>query len=136
MLGIRMEFTLDEFFAAGGVVTFADRMAAVLGIHAADIKVVSVTAGSTIVDFFVQQAENVEEILDLESIEETFTEVVETMEEFMGSPVLNAVANGVPILTPHGAETGDHGGAIVDIQFPWDDLINDDEDEEPKEKQI
>ena len=40
MLGIRMEFTLDEFFASGGVTTFADRMAAVLGIHAADIKVV------------------------------------------------------------------------------------------------
>lgn len=54
MLGIRMEFTLAEFFAAGGVVTFADRMAAVLGIHAADIKVVSVYEGSTIVDFFVQ----------------------------------------------------------------------------------
>ena len=40
MLGVRMEFTLDEFFASGGVTTFADRMAAVLGIHAADIKVV------------------------------------------------------------------------------------------------
>lgn len=40
MLGIRMEFTLDEFFAAGGVTTFADRMAAVLGIHKSDVKVV------------------------------------------------------------------------------------------------
>jgi hypothetical protein len=59
MLGIRMEFTMNEFFAQGGVVTFADRMAAVLGIHAADIKVVAVYEGSTIVDFFVQQAENI-----------------------------------------------------------------------------
>jgi hypothetical protein len=41
-------------------------MAAVLGIHAADIKVVSVYEGSTIVDFFVQQSENLEELIDLE----------------------------------------------------------------------
>jgi len=54
MLGIRLEFSVKEFFASGGVVTFADRMAAVLGIHAADIKVVSVYEGSTIVDFFIQ----------------------------------------------------------------------------------
>ena len=68
MLGIRMEFTVNEFFAQGGVVTFADRMAAVLGIHAADIKVVAVYEGSTIVDFFVQQAQDVAEALDLTKI--------------------------------------------------------------------
>jgi len=53
MLGIRLEFTVDEFFAQGGIVSFADRMAGVLGVHAADIKVVSVYEGSTIVDFEV-----------------------------------------------------------------------------------
>jgi len=53
MLGIRMEFTLDEFFAKGGVVSFMDRMAGVLGIHRADIKVVSIYEGSTIVEFQV-----------------------------------------------------------------------------------
>lgn len=53
MLGIRLEFTMDEFFADGGIVTFADRMAAVLGIHYADIKVVSVYEGSTIIEFQV-----------------------------------------------------------------------------------
>ena len=53
MLGIRLEFTVKEFFASGGIVSFADKMAAVLGIHASDIKVVSVYEGSTIVDFFV-----------------------------------------------------------------------------------
>jgi len=53
MLGIRMEFTMEEFFANGGIVSFVDRMAATLGIHKADIKVVDVYEGSTIVDFFV-----------------------------------------------------------------------------------
>lgn len=133
MLGIRMEFTLNEFFAQGGVVTFADRMAAVLGIHAADIKVVSVYEGSTIVDFFVQQAENVEEALDLDQVAETFAEVVETMDEFMGSPVLNAVANGVPITTPHTPAGG--AGAWN----TWKNLWEEDEEElleEPTEKRV
>lgn len=51
MLGVRLEFTMEAFFAQGGVVTFVDRMAAVLGIHKADIKVVSVTLGSVVIDF-------------------------------------------------------------------------------------
>lgn len=70
MLGIRLEFTLDEFFADGGVVSFQDRMAAVLGIHAADIKVVSIYEGSTIVQFQVLQRdlemdEDAEEMIDM-----------------------------------------------------------------------
>jgi hypothetical protein len=51
MLGVRLEFTMDEFFAQGGVVSFVDRMAASLGIHKADIRVVNVYEGSTIIDF-------------------------------------------------------------------------------------
>ena len=40
MLAIRLEFTFKEFFARGGITTFIDRMAAVIGLHRADIKVV------------------------------------------------------------------------------------------------
>ena len=57
MLAIRLEFTVEDFFANGGIISFADRMAGVLGIHASDIKVVSVYTGSTIVDFQVVQRE-------------------------------------------------------------------------------
>lgn len=39
-LAVRLEFTMEEFFAKGGVTTFTDRMAANLGIHSADLKVV------------------------------------------------------------------------------------------------
>jgi hypothetical protein len=46
-----MEWTLDAFFADGGTTTFADRLAASLGIHASSIKVVSVYEGSVIVDY-------------------------------------------------------------------------------------
>jgi len=42
---------MEEFFAQGGVVSFVDRMAATLGIHKADIKVVNVYLGSVVIDF-------------------------------------------------------------------------------------
>jgi len=96
-----MAFTLDEFFAAGGVTTFADRMAGALGIHAADIKVVSVFTGSTIVEFAVLSDPEAEEPLDLGSVQSTFETAMEAVDTFMGSVVLNAVSEGVPITTPH-----------------------------------
>lgn len=56
--------------------TFADRMAATLGIHRADIKVVRVYEGSTFVDWFVMQRENIEDALNLDAVQENFTEIV------------------------------------------------------------
>lgn len=132
MLAIRMEFTMDEFFARGGVTTFVDRMAASLGIHAADIKVVSVYEGSTIVDFQIISDLTAAVPLDLEAVQETFEEVVSTMDEFMGSPVLNAVASGVVIITPNTSLDDDGGVDFVDIF----DLGGGDEDEEEKEPNI
>lgn len=39
---VRMQWTLDEFYASGGVVSFVDRVSASLGIHASQMKVVAV----------------------------------------------------------------------------------------------
>ena len=47
---IRMSWTLEGFYAAGGATKFVDRLASVLGIHASTIKVVSVYTGSVIVE--------------------------------------------------------------------------------------
>ena len=108
MLGIRMEFSLDEFFADGGVVSFQDRMAAVLGIHAADIKVVQVYEGSTIVQFQVLQRDlemdEEEELLDLSKIDEKYRIFIMNNEYFMESRILNAEVEGVPIISPFMAE--------------------------------
>lgn len=76
-------------------------MAASLGIHAADIKVVSVYEGSTIVDFQIISSITDAVPLDLASVKETFESVVSTMDTFMGSPVLNAISTGTPIVTPN-----------------------------------
>lgn len=110
MLGIRLEFTLDEFFADGGVVTFADRMAAVLGIHAADVKVVAVYEGSTIIEFQVVQRnivegqEDEEDQIDLAKIDADYREFIQTERSMMDSRILSAQIEGVPILTPYQQE--------------------------------
>jgi hypothetical protein len=44
-----MEWSMDEFFDAGGTTKFVDRVAGSLGIPSFQIKVVSVYEGSTIV---------------------------------------------------------------------------------------
>lgn len=51
---VRLEWTLDEFYADGGVVSFADRVAAALGIHASEIKTVAVYEGSVVVEFYIE----------------------------------------------------------------------------------
>lgn len=79
-------------------------MAGVLGVHAADIKVVSVYEGSTIVDFEVIQrdAEVVEpeELIQLETVSEKFSSYVADKVEFMGSKILDAQVKGTKIVTP------------------------------------
>lgn len=50
---VRMNWTLNQFFADGGTTKFVDRVAASLGIRATNIKVVSVYTGSVVVDFQV-----------------------------------------------------------------------------------
>jgi len=54
---VRMEWSLTEFFSNGGTTTFADRVASSLGIHASDIKIVSVYEGSLVVNYDVTVAE-------------------------------------------------------------------------------
>ena len=51
---IRMQWTLDEFYADGGTTNFVDRLAGSLGIHASTIKVVTVYEGSVVVVFEIQ----------------------------------------------------------------------------------
>lgn len=41
-IAVRMDWTMDEFFADGGTTKFSDRLAASLGIKSANIKIVSV----------------------------------------------------------------------------------------------
>lgn len=51
---VRLDWTLDGFYAAGGRFRFADRISTVLGIHASTIKTVAVYEGSVIDIFFIE----------------------------------------------------------------------------------
>jgi hypothetical protein len=55
---IRMNWTMNQFYADGGTTAFIDRMAASLGIHASTIKVVSVYTGSVVVVFQITDPNN------------------------------------------------------------------------------
>jgi uncharacterized beta-barrel protein YwiB (DUF1934 family) len=48
---VRMEWTMNEFFANGGTALFIDRVAGSLGIHASTIKMVSVYEGSVVLNY-------------------------------------------------------------------------------------
>ena len=51
---VRMQWTISEFFADGGAISFANRLASVLGIHSSRIKVVGVSEGSVVVNYVIE----------------------------------------------------------------------------------
>lgn len=48
-----MDWTLSEFYADGGTTSFADRVAAALGVHRSQVKVVAVYYGSVNVEYLI-----------------------------------------------------------------------------------
>ena len=87
---MRLEWTVKEFYQSDGITGFTNRMAAVLGVHKADIKVVQVYEGSVIVDFKVfAPDDDPEPQTTLESLDSKFVEVVPTLtEDDLGAPVM------------------------------------------------
>jgi hypothetical protein len=53
LCNVRMEWTLDDFYADGGTSSFADRVAAALGVHRSQVKVVAVYYGSVNVEYAI-----------------------------------------------------------------------------------
>jgi hypothetical protein len=58
-----MEWTMDSFFANGGTTSFMDRISGSLGIHASDVKIVSVYEGSLVVNYEVTSPDDSPESL-------------------------------------------------------------------------
>jgi hypothetical protein len=110
LCNVRMEWTLDEFYADGGTTSFADRVSAVLGVHRSQVKVVSVYYGSVNVEYAIEPvveeeyydevgttAEEVAEIdVDtvLASLELTLTDLVLNNAIDFGAPVIAADIGG------------------------------------------
>lgn len=88
---VRMNWTMKEFFADGGTTKFVDRVAASLGIRAANIKVVSVYQGSVVVDFQVIE-DNTKTLTakgGMDAVQTTLTKKLTQKSINLGAPILN-----------------------------------------------
>lgn len=152
---VRLEWTLDEFYADGGVVSFADRVAAALGIHASEIKTVAVYEGSVVIQFFIDADYDACEVDDDEIERRELTEEeVEDIEQdcrdeqlsrtsfqlnrslsansiWLGAPILDAITDGKIVIWNTDEDTDTSGGnnsGNKDSNISGGD--GDDEDEE------
>lgn len=85
---VRMEWTMDEFFADGGTTSFVDRLTSSLGIHASQVKIVSVYEGSLVVNYELE-ADDTDALADLEA---TQNEMFSSGSVDLGAPVLEFTA--------------------------------------------
>lgn len=108
LTNIRIEWTVAEFYADGGTSTFADRVAAALGIHKSRVKVVAVYEGSVVVQYLIM-AEVIDDNPDatIAEITQLITNKVLSAQYFVGGTILSTdfgSANGnIDILNPPSA---------------------------------
>jgi hypothetical protein len=94
---VRMEWTLDDFYAEGGTTKLIDRISASLGIHASSIKVVGVYEGSLIIDYNIYTTGD--SIMELDMIKATQTDLIATNHNYLGAPILDFEQNTEPVVS-------------------------------------
>lgn len=131
---IRLNWTLEEFYADGGTTTFTDRVAASLGVPAWRIKTVAVYEGSVIVLFDLLADDSVESPLEeLKNLGDKLVEVlVNSKDNLLGAPILDLDFNGQNILSSGDLGTGGNMGTstlIADWLAERDGTKKKDEDQ-------
>lgn len=96
---VRMEFTLDAFFADGGTTTFVDRLSSSLGIHASDVKIVSVYEGSLVVNYELTNDDDDEEVLEALAVSQDTLLTSDDAAATLGAPIMEHTSN-VTIVAP------------------------------------
>lgn len=90
---IRMQWTMEEFFASGGTTNFVDRLAGSLGVHASTIKVVSVYEGSVIVSFNIEpeteSTSTIENVLEMKIVENELDLGAEIIDSTIGESIID-----------------------------------------------
>ena len=140
---LRMEWTLQEFYAEGGTIRFAERVASALGIEPSRIKTVNVYEGSVIVDFFIEAIINEPEpVKQLTEIKEKLVEIVTQGIIDLGAPVLGLMGDdellvGDPIPEQEGVSFTEtvfntDSSAIVKDANLWDEMVNEKKIQEQK----
>jgi len=85
---VRMEWTMNQFFADGGTTMFVDRIAASLGIHASTIKMVSVYEGSLVINYDISTDPN-DSTSNLAAIQDRQVAAYATGAMNLGAPILD-----------------------------------------------
>lgn len=88
---VRMEWTLQQFYADGGTTRFADRLSASLGIHASTIKVVGVYEGSLVLKYDIVLPDH--DKAAAKQLAKKQTGLFATGKLELGAPVLDVVAS-------------------------------------------
>lgn len=83
---VRMEWSMEAFFADGGTTTFVDRLTSSLGIHASDVKIVSVYEGSLVVNYEISAPDG--DVAALQAIQAKQDEMMSSGSINLGAPVL------------------------------------------------
>jgi len=121
MTSVRLEWTLEEFYADQGVTRFSDRVAAALGIHRSTVHVVAVYEGSVIIDFFIgAEPDDEEPAATLLAIKNDLLGKIAANAIDLGAPILGAVADGELVVGEcyeNCEEQKDVDGNL------WDDLV-------------
>lgn len=83
---VRMDFTLESFFSDGGTTNFIDRLSSSLGIHASDVKIVSVYEGSLVVNYELTTSDDdPDTLVALEASQNT---LLSSSDVDLGAPVM------------------------------------------------
>jgi hypothetical protein len=94
---VRMEWTMDEFYSAGGTTSFIDRVSGALGIHASQMKVVAVYEGSLVIDYSVEpdsETSSDDSAAALRTITSSLNTLISEGSTAFGAPVLSASTDG------------------------------------------
>ena len=91
---VRLEWSLDEFYGAGGTTMFIDRVGSVLGIHPSTIKIVSVLEGSVEIKLNVHAEFPEDEEGQLVDIKNRLDNLLASNSTIFGVPILDLETEG------------------------------------------
>lgn len=87
MASVRLEWTIDQFFAQSSTLDFAAKLASVLGIPEKRVKIVQVWSGSVGINFqIINPTDQPEALLE---IKEKLDEALKSRSSFLGAPILD-----------------------------------------------
>jgi len=112
---VRLNWTLDEFYADGGTTTFTDRVAATLGIPAWRIKTVAVYEGSVIVIFDILYDLAVEDpVQEIKKVGEKLIDKLSNAKDaILGAPLLDLDVDGNSIVRSTDYSDGNKGTSTL-----------------------